>query len=79
VGHCNGVDSLNLARLMVGAQGTLGIITKIKFALVHPKPYAAMTILFLDSLAELGEVVPEVLAHKPTVLKVTMTTPLALQ
>ncbi|HUD02617.1 MAG TPA: FAD-binding oxidoreductase [Candidatus Paceibacterota bacterium] len=61
----DGKNSLNLARLMVGAQGTLGIITKIKFALVHPKPYAAMTILFLDSLAELGEVVPEVLAHKP--------------
>ena len=61
----NGTTSLNLARLMVGAQGTLGIITKIKFALVHPKPYSAMTILFLDSLAELGEVVPEVLKHKP--------------
>ena len=61
----DGKSSLNLARLMVGAQGTLGIITKIKFALVHPKPYSAMTILFLDSLAELGEVVPEVLKHKP--------------
>lgn len=61
----NGTTSLNLARLMVGAQGTLGIITNIKFALVHPKPYSAMTILFLDSLAELGEVVPEVLEHKP--------------
>ena len=61
----DGVTSLNLARLMVGAQGTLGIITKIKFSLVHPKPYSAMTILFLDSLPELGEVVPEVLAHKP--------------
>ncbi len=61
----NGTTSLNLARLMVGAQGTLGIITKIKVSLVHPKPYSAMTILFLDSLAELGEVVPEVLAHKP--------------
>ncbi|MDO8548326.1 MAG: FAD-binding oxidoreductase [bacterium] len=61
----DGETSLNLARLMVGAQGTLGIITKIKYGLVHPKKYAAMTILFLDSLAELGEVVPEVLAHHP--------------
>ena len=61
----DGETSLNLARLMVGAQGTLGIITKIRYGLVHPKKYAAMTILFLDSLAELGEVVPEVLAHKP--------------
>ena len=61
----DGVSRLNLARLMVGSQGTLGIITKIKYGLVHPKPYAAMTIMFLDSLSELGEVVPEVLKYKP--------------
>ncbi len=61
----DGVDSLNLARLMVGAQGTLGIITKIKFSLVHPKPYSAMAIIFLHNLAELGRVVPQVLLHKP--------------
>ena len=47
----DGTTSLNLARLMVGAQGTLGIITKIKFSLVHPMPYAAMVIMFLDSLS----------------------------
>lgn len=61
----DGKTSLNLARLMVGAQGTLGIITKVTVDLVKPKPYAAMTVMFLDSLAELGEVVPQVLLHKP--------------
>lgn len=61
----DGVESLNLARLMVGAQGTLGIITKMRLGLVHPKPFAAMTVLFLDDLAELGAVVPQVLKHKP--------------
>ena len=61
----DGKNSLNLARLMVGAQGTLGIIAKIKFSLVHPKPKAAMTIIFLDSLSELGTVVPQVLKYKP--------------
>lgn len=61
----DGTTSLNLARLMVGAQGTLGIVTKIKFKLVHPKPFAAMTIIFLSSLTELGKVVPEVLEKKP--------------
>lgn len=61
----DGVNSLNLARLMVGAQGTLGIVTKIKFKLVQPKPYAAMSIIFLNSLSELGKVVPEVLEKKP--------------
>lgn len=61
----DGEQSLNLARLMVGAQGTLGIITKATVSLVRPKPYAAMTVLFLNSLAELGPIVPEVLAHQP--------------
>jgi FAD/FMN-containing dehydrogenase len=61
----DGETSLDLARLMVGAQGTLGIITSATMTLVKPKPFASMVVLFLDSLAELGEVVPEVLAHKP--------------
>lgn len=61
----DGKTSLNLARLMVGAQGTLGIISKIKFGLVHPKPYAAMTVIFLNSLSQLGEIVPLVLKQKP--------------
>ncbi len=61
----NGIDSLNLARLMVGAQGTLGIITRIKFGLVKPKPFAAMVVMFVKDLAELGIIVPEVLKHSP--------------
>lgn len=61
----DGIASLNLARLMVGAQGTLGIITEVKLGLVHPKPFSAMTVLFLDNLAELGPIVPQVLVSKP--------------
>lgn len=60
-----GAPSLNLARLMVGAQGTLGIITSITFRLVHPKPYSAMTVMFVSSLAQLGELVPRVLKYDP--------------
>ncbi len=61
----NGQDSLNLARLMVGAQGTLGLITRIKFGLVKPKPYSAMTVVFVNSLTELGAIVPEALKSGP--------------
>ncbi len=61
----DGENSLNLARLMVGAQGTLGIITRAKLALVHPKPYAAMTVLFVRSISQLGELVPRILAKRP--------------
>src|SRR3989344_2698492 len=60
-----GLPSLNLARLMVGAQGTLGIITKIHFKLVRPKPYSAMTVIFVKNLSQLGVLVPEVLKYKP--------------
>ncbi len=61
----NGKDSLDLARLMVGAQGTLGIHTRMKLGLVKPKPYAAMTVLFVKTLSELGVIIPEVLKHGP--------------
>ncbi len=61
----SGVPSLNLARLMVGAQGTLGIITKIRFGLVHPKPFASMLVLFAKDLHDLGVLVPEILSHQP--------------
>lgn len=61
----DGKNSLNLARLMVGAQGTLGIITKIRFKLVRPTPYASMLVVFLKDLQDLGAVVPAVLKHSP--------------
>lgn len=61
----DGEHSLNLARLMVGAQGTLGIITKIRFGLTNPKPYAAMVVMFVNKLSQLGELVPEVLKYEP--------------
>ncbi len=61
----DGVTSLNLARLVVGAQGTLGITTKVKLKLVEPKPYSAMAIMFVRDLKELSELIPEVLTHKP--------------
>jgi FAD/FMN-containing dehydrogenase len=61
----DGINSLNLARLMVGSQGTLGVITNIHFRLVHPKPYSAMTIIFVKNLSQLAVLVPEVLKYKP--------------
>jgi FAD/FMN-containing dehydrogenase len=61
----DGGTSLNLARLMVGAQGTLGIITKIRFGLVRPKPFSSMAVIFVSNLSQLGELVPEVLRYTP--------------
>jgi FAD/FMN-containing dehydrogenase len=61
----DGVKSLNLARLMVGAQGTLGIITKIRFGLVQPKKYSSMVVVFLNDLKELGTVIQRTLLYEP--------------
>lgn len=61
----DGTTSLNLARLMVGSQGTMGIITKIRFRLVHPKRFASMAVLFVNDIADLGKLIPNVLAHQP--------------
>lgn len=61
----DGVTKLNLARLMVGAQGTLGIHTRIRFKLVQPKPYAAMTVVFLKDLTQLASVIQRTLIREP--------------
>ncbi|MGH7141146.1 MAG: FAD-binding oxidoreductase, partial [Minisyncoccia bacterium] len=61
----DGIRSLNLARLMVGSQGTLGLITKIHFSLVKPQKYSAMVVMMLKDLNELATIVPEVLKLKP--------------
>lgn len=58
-------DTFNLAPIIVGSQGTLGIITKIKFRLVEPKLHTAMAVMFLPDLKELGHVTNTVLAHDP--------------
>lgn len=61
----DGVSSLNLARLVVGSQGTFGIITRITFRLVEPLPKSAMLVVFVNDIAELAGLVPRILAHQP--------------
>ncbi len=55
----------NLCKLLVGSQGTLGIITKVKFALVRPKPKAKLLVMFLNDIASLGKIIDEVLTFGP--------------
>lgn len=61
----DGTSTLNLAQLMVGSQGTMCIITKIKYRLISPKKHSAMAILFVNDLADLGRLIVEVLKHEP--------------
>ena len=55
----------NLTKLLVGSQGTLGIVTEIKFRLVKPKKHSALLVMFLPTLEPLVETVTAVLKHKP--------------
>lgn len=55
----------DLTKLFVGGQGTLGIVTDIKFKLVKRQEHSGLLILFLKSTNELGELIPKVLESKP--------------
>lgn len=52
-------------KLIVGSQGTLGIITRIRFRLVEPKPKSQMLVIFLKDLKPLVPIVERVLKYKP--------------
>ncbi|MBI5306458.1 FAD-binding oxidoreductase [Candidatus Wolfebacteria bacterium] len=59
----------NLSKLIVGSQGTLGILTKINFRLAHFSPHSGMLVIFLKDLKSLADVVNVILPFKPTSLE----------
>ncbi len=58
-------NSFNLNRLLVGSQGTLGIVTSAKIKLVDTKSKSKMFVIFMNSLDNLGELVNVILRHNP--------------
>jgi FAD/FMN-containing dehydrogenase len=55
----------DLTKLIVGSQGTLGLVTDIKFRLVPARPHSGLLVLFLKDINKLGELINVVLKHKP--------------
>lgn len=55
----------DLTKLFVGSQGTLGIVTDIKFKLVPRPQHSGTLVCYMHTIDNLGEVIPAVLAHKP--------------
>lgn len=55
----------DLTQLIVGSQGTLGIVTDIKFRLVKKPKESGSLVIFLNHMDNLGEVINRVLEHKP--------------
>lgn len=58
-------NTFDLTKLIVGSQGTLGLVTRAKLALVKPKARRAMLVVFLSDLAKLPEVVRRVRTFDP--------------
>jgi FAD/FMN-containing dehydrogenase/Fe-S oxidoreductase len=61
---------VNLSRIMVGSEGTLGVILEAKVKLVAlPKAKALMVVMFHELLESLGAA-PVILKHKPSAVEV---------
>jgi FAD/FMN-containing dehydrogenase len=58
-------QEFDLCRLIVGSQGTLGIVTEITFDLVSVKKHSALTVVFLKDLKAVGSIVNLALAQNP--------------
>ncbi len=59
-------DHLNLSHLMVGSEGTLGVVTRIKMGLVALPRHTGLAILHFDSVIDACAAVVDVLAVAPS-------------
>ncbi len=58
-------DTFDLGKLIVGSQGTLGIVVGITLHLVAVKPASQLTVIFMKDLSRLGELVDVIVPLKP--------------
>ncbi|MCX6756227.1 MAG: FAD-binding oxidoreductase [Candidatus Nomurabacteria bacterium] len=62
-------EIFDLTKLIVGSQGTLGIVTHMKLHLVKVKPASKLVAVFMKDLTNLGGIVGQILTHKPESLE----------
>lgn len=58
-------QSLNLGKLICGAQGTLGLTTRMSLGTVRAAPFVHTLVVFVNSVADIPAVVERVLPHNP--------------
>lgn len=57
--------SMNLAKLICGAQGTLGVMTEVKLRLINTTPYSKMAVVFLQNIKDMPLIVDSISPYKP--------------
>ncbi len=55
----------DLTQAIVGAQGTLGLVTEIDFKLVPKAKHSGVLVCFMKDISKLGDLINDVLTHKP--------------
>ena len=60
-------QNFNLARLFVGAQGTLGVVTEAELKLVRPSEHRRMIVTPIENLDKLAEIVNTTLRYEPNI------------
>lgn len=58
-------EIFDLTKLFCGSQGTLGLITRIKFKLIKPKPASTLLVIFLKDFKTLAEIIKAVTVYQP--------------
>lgn len=56
----------DMTQLIVGSQGTLGIVTDIEFRLIQKPAYSGTLVVFLRDIGKLGDLIPTVMKYEPT-------------
>lgn len=62
----NGEEVFDLSQVIVGSQGTLGIVTEITLRVIEKPEYSRLVVAMLPSLENLGEIVDSILTYTPT-------------
>jgi FAD/FMN-containing dehydrogenase len=62
-------EIFDLTKVIVGSQGTLGIVTNITLHLVETKKASKLVVIFMKDIARLGELVDTILPHHPESLE----------
>ncbi len=57
--------TFDITKVIVGSQGTFGLLAEAKLKLVKAKPYGRLAVVFLNDLAPLGNLIVEALKFKP--------------